>query len=95
MRRALCVITIAAIICLGIMGAVSIIPHTHGKDSDQSKHSSCPICQFNIQGFSATLTDFCCIIVLSLIFRCLLNISTLCNKLSYQLIPARGPPILI
>ena len=95
MRRALCVLTMAAVVCLSIMGAISGIPHTHGKDADHSKHDSCPLCQFSIQGFSATAVTFSEVAVLSFILFCIVSINTLCDKLSYQLIPARGPPVLI
>ena len=86
---------IAAVVCLGIMGALSAIPHAHGKDHARATHDSCPICQFSIQGFSATAITFSEVIILSFVLFCLVNISTLCCKLSYQLIPARGPPVLI
>ena len=95
MRRALCILTIAAVVCLGIMGAISIIPHTHSKGHDNASHDSCPICQFTIQGFSATAIAFSEVAILSFVLFCLVSISTLCGTLSYQLIPARGPPILI
>ena len=86
---------IAAVVCLGIMGALSAIPHTHGKDHNHATHDFCPICQFSIQGFSATAIAFSEVIILSFVIFCIVNITTLCGKLSYQLIPARGPPILI
>ena len=95
MRRFLAVFTVLAFVCLSVAGALCVIPHTHAKDSDHSKHDTCPICQLSIQGFSATASTFSEVVVLSFILFCLVNISTLCCKLSYQLIPARGPPVLI
>ena len=95
MRKMLCVLTLAAVLCLGIMGSLSVIPHAHGKDDDHATHSSCPICQFTIQGFSATAVTFSEVITLSIVLFCLVNRSTFCDKFSYQLIPARGPPVLI
>ena len=95
MKRSLAVFTVLAVVCLSIMGALSAIPHTHGKDHDRATHDSCPICQFSIQGFSATAITFSELVILSFVLFCLVSISTLCSKLSYQLIPARGPPVLI
>ena len=95
MRRVLCILTIVAVVCLGVMGSLSVISHTHGKDGGHATHNSCPICQFTIQGFSATAVTFSEVITLSFVLFCLVNRSTLCDKLSYQLIPARGPPVLI
>ena len=95
MRRVLCVLMVAAVVCLSIMGALASIEHTHGKDHNHAAHDSCPICQFTIQGFSATAVTFSEVITLSFVLFCLVNRNTLCDKLSYQLIPARGPPVLI
>ena len=95
MKKLLSILTIIAVVSLGIMGALSAIPHTHGKDDDHATHNSCPICQFTIQGFSATTITFNEVTTLSFVLVCPVNISSLCSKLSYQVIPARGPPVLI
>ena len=94
-RRALCVLTIAAVVSLGIMGAISVIPHAHGKDRDNTAHGSCPICQFTAQGLSAATVAFNEVIAIFFALFFLVSISTLCDNISYQIIPARGPPALI
>ena len=94
-KKLLSILTIIAVVSLGIMGALSAIPHTHNKDSDHSKHDSCPICQFSIQGFSATIIDFSSIIFVSLACYRIINVSTLCDRFSYLFISARAPPATI
>jgi len=95
MRRALSILVIVAVVCLSIMGALASIEHTHGKDSDHSKTESCPICQFSIQGFSATITDFSSIIVSLFVLHFLFSIIFSRASSSYQSVSARAPPVLL
>ncbi len=95
MRKVLSILVIAAFVCLSVAGALASIEHTHSKDSDHSKTESCPICQFSIQGFSATITDFSAIIVSLFVLHFLFNIIFPCAASSYQRVSARAPPALL
>jgi len=86
---------IAAVVSLGIMGALASIEHAHVKDSGHSKHDSCPICQFSIQGFSATVTACSIIVVSLLVLHYMLSVSFLFVGSSYQAVSARAPPVLL
>ena len=54
MRKLLAVLSIVAVLFLGIVGALAVVPHTHGNDYNHSKHENCPVYQFGVQKVHAT-----------------------------------------
>ena len=64
MKKFLAALAIAAIFSLAIVGALAIVPHTHGSDLNHSKHSTCPVYQFGLHGFQAAFSVFYLVFVL-------------------------------
>lgn len=58
MKRILAIIGIVTILAMGLVGALSVVPHSHGKDFNHSQHENCPIHQFSHVGFSAITALF-------------------------------------
>ena len=65
MKKLLAVVSIVAVLFLGVVGALAVIPHTHGNDYNHSKHESCPVYQFGVQKIHATEAS---VVVFSLVF---------------------------
>jgi hypothetical protein len=57
MKRTLSILAVVAVLFLGVVGALAVIPHAHGKDFDHSEHATCPIYQLSLQNFSAVFPD--------------------------------------
>lgn len=45
MKKSLAVLAIVAVFSLGIIGALAIVPHIHGDDTDHSKNQGCAVHQ--------------------------------------------------
>ncbi|MBI4432326.1 MAG: hypothetical protein HY592_02445 [Candidatus Omnitrophica bacterium] len=58
MKKTILCLAVAAVLAAGVMGGLSLLPHTHGDDVDHSQHTTCPIHQFGLQGFQAEAVDF-------------------------------------
>ena len=95
MKKSLSILAIAAIVFLGVVGALAVVPHTHGNDFDHSKHATCPVYQFSLQGFNAVFTSFSIATVLFQFcyFVSLKKNSFLRSYLSF--VSSRAPPALI
>ena len=48
MRKCLSLFVIIAVVALGLVGALALVPHSHGTDTDHSRHQTCPIYQFSL-----------------------------------------------
>ena len=48
MKKTLSLIVVLSVLFFGVVGALSVIPHVHGKDFNHSQHETCPIYQFGI-----------------------------------------------
>ena len=79
MKKCLAGLSIVAVLFLGIVGALAVIPHTHGHDVDHSKHQSCPVYQFGIQNTHAAVDDA---VVFSFVFVFCFILFTECQKFS-------------
>lgn len=55
MKKFLAGLVICSVVVLGIIGALAVIPHVHGNDTDHSQHETCPIHQFNLIHTGATV----------------------------------------
>lgn len=49
MKKFLVCLSVLAIACVSITGALAIVPHGHGDDLDHSQHESCPVYQAGLQ----------------------------------------------
>ena len=88
----LVVLTVLGVLCLGILGALAVIPHAHGNDLNHSHHKDCPVYQF---GLGHTVADVSVInaIVALLLFSYLIAFQkTLPIIVSGKISLLRGPP---
>ena len=46
MKKSLALLAALSVFALGAVGALSVIPHVHGKDLNHSQHETCPVHQF-------------------------------------------------
>ena len=95
MKKILAGFVICAVVVLGILGALAIIPHAHGHDTDHSQHETCPVHQFNLIHTGATVTS---VFALSFIFLAA-YLEIIKKSFSYIVIRSfaflRAPPVLI
>ena len=56
MKKFLAALAIVAVMGFGIVGALAVIPHTHGKDFNHSQHQTCPVYQFGISNVHADVS---------------------------------------
>lgn len=54
-KKAFVILVIGCVVCLALIGALSVVPHTHGNDFNHSTHQSCPIYQFSIHPLQVAL----------------------------------------
>ena len=48
MKKKLSLLLVASILFFGVVGALAVVPHVHGKDFNHSQHETCPVYQFGI-----------------------------------------------
>ena len=48
MKKILSLVVVSSVLIFGLVGALSVIPHAHGKDLDHSQHQTCPVYQFGV-----------------------------------------------
>ena len=70
MKKILSVFVVSSVLFLGIIGALSVVPHVHGKDSNHSQHETCPVHQFGVSNVHVDI--FHTSIVVALFLLCLL-----------------------
>ena len=92
MKKALSVLTILAIICLGVLGALAVLPHAHGNDLNHSHHKDCPVYQFGLDNVHADIVTINAVIALFLFSYSLLFQKTLPIVVSGKISFLRGPP---
>ncbi len=93
MKRFLAVLTVVFILLLGMVGALSVIPHSHGNDFDHSKHQTCPVYQFGLHAFGATVAVFKITAIFLILFY-LLNVGdSFPVDFSYRFNSLRAPPL--
>lgn len=92
MKKLLTLLTIAAIICLGVLGALAVVPHTHGNDLNHSHHKDCPIYQFGLGNVHADITAVNAVIALFLFSYLIAFQKTLPIVVSGKISFLRGPP---
>ena len=66
MRKALSVVVVSSVLFFGVVGALAVIPHVHGKDFNHSQHETCPVYQFGISNVHADVSHVSVIIALFL-----------------------------
>ena|SRR3989338_7537991 len=95
MKKLLAVLTVVFILFLGLIGALSVIPHAHGNDFDHSKHQSCPVYQFSLHAFGAILTVFKITPVVFFLFYFLRVRDSFWQDFSYRFSFLRAPPTVV
>jgi len=54
-KKAFVVLVIGCVLCFALIGALSVVPHTHGNDFNHSTHKTCPIYQFSLHPLQVAL----------------------------------------
>ncbi len=58
MKKLFILFLTAATVSFGTMGALSLLPHSHGNDFNHAQHETCPVYQAGIAGKNFTATIF-------------------------------------
>ncbi len=56
MKKLLCVLSVVAVVALGIVGALAVVPHAHGNDFKHAQHESCPVYQMGLAHCNAAFS---------------------------------------
>lgn len=48
MKKTLSALIVLTVLSCSIIGALSVLPHVHGKDFNHSQHETCPVHQFGL-----------------------------------------------
>ena len=94
MKKFLVVLTILAVVCLGVLGALAIAPHAHGNDLNHSHHKDCPVYQFGLGNVHADIAAVNAVIALFLFSYCVAFQKALPIIVSGKSTFLRGPPVL-
>mgnify|MGYP001608714618 CR=1 len=95
MKKSLAVLILLSVLSMGLVGALSIVPHVHGDDFDHSKHTACPIYQVGIHGLEAVVTGFLSVFVFSAIVFLLFFTDRPIVVFSSRVFSGRAPPTLL
>ncbi len=95
MKKFLAVLTVVFILFLGVVGALSVIPHAHGNDFDHSKHQNCPVYQFSLHAFGAVPTVFKITAIVFFLFYLLRAQDSFSTDFSHRFSFLRDPPIAV
>ncbi len=95
MKKLFSVFIIAGVVCLALIGALSVVPHVHGDDFNHSEHASCPIHQLGQHGFQAIITSFGAVIALSFVLYLFAFIDLPAITLFTRFFSVRAPPSLL
>ena len=57
MKKKLSLLLVTSILFFGVVGALAVIPHVHGKDFNHSHHETCPVYQFGIGNVHADVSQ--------------------------------------
>ena len=94
MKKFFVVLTVLAVICLGILGGLAALPHAHDNDLDHSQHKDCPVYQFGLGNVHADIAVINAVIVLFLFLFCTTFQTSLPVVVSGKSTLLRSPPIL-
>ena len=94
-KKVLAVLIVFFVVILALVGALSVIPHAHGKDFDHSKHQSCPIYQFSLHAFGAVPTVFKITAIVFFLFYLLRVQDSFSADFSYRFSFLRAPPTAV
>jgi len=95
MKKSLAFLILLSVLSMGMAGALSIVPHTHGNDFDHSKHAACPIYQVGLHGLEAAISSFYSAVIFSLVFLHLILAHRPINTFPAQIFSVRAPPALL
>ena len=94
MKKTLSLVVVLSVLFFGVVGALSVIPHVHGKDFNHSQHETCPVYQFGVSNVHADVSHVAVIITLFL-FCFLIEIhKSLTIALSRSFAHLRAPPVV-
>jgi len=94
-KKALVVLAIFAVVCLGVVDALAVIPHTHGHDLNHSHHETCPVFQLSLCNVHADVFHLNVIITLFLLSYLIEFQKSLFVIFSRSFAYLRAPPVLI
>ena len=93
-KKALSLVVILSVLFFGVVGALSVIPHVHGKDFNHSQHETCPVYQFGVSNVHADVSHSVVIIVFFL-FCFLIEIQKISAVVfSRSFARLRAPPVV-
>ena len=70
MKKTLSLAIVLSVLFFGIVGALAVIPHVHGKDFNHSQHETCPVYQFGVSNVHADIS--CAAVIIALFLFCFL-----------------------
>ena len=71
MRKKLSLFLVISVLFFGVVGALSVVPHVHGKDFNHSQHQACPVYQFGISNVHADVSYV--VVIVALFLLCFLT----------------------
>lgn len=48
MKKVFSILLVAGVLCVGLTGALAVVPHVHGRDFNHSQHETCPVHQLSL-----------------------------------------------
>jgi len=92
MKKVFCVLFVIAIVVLGVLGALAVLPHAHGHDFHHSQHENCPVYQFSISHSNAMQAGTVFFAFFGLSFFLLILLLTSFSKPFNYFFSLRAPP---
>ncbi len=92
MKKLLAVLTVVAVIALGVIGALAVTPHAHGGDLTHSQNKDCPVYQFGLGHAHADIVTVNVVVALFLFAYCITIQKSLPYVVSGRISFLRGPP---
>jgi hypothetical protein len=95
MKKSPALFILFAVLFMGMVEALSLIPHTHGDDFNHSKHSACPIYQAGLHGLEAVTDSLCSAVLFSLVFFLLFFGNRPTLTFLIPVVSVRAPPTVL
>ncbi len=93
MKKVFAVLIVGCVVCLALIGALSVVPHTHGSDFDHSTHQSCPIYQLSLHPMHVALQAGVVIVAAFFLFYIFFTQSLFPSTNLFLTTRLRSPPI--
>ena len=92
MKKSLALLVLLSFFSMGMVGALSVVPHVHGDDFTHSKHASCPIHQIGAHGIQAVINGFASTLAFSFVFYLFVFANQPIVPFLVRLFSVRAPP---